>query len=121
MVATGGEPLVATSVGTHRSMVAVGGLLVDKLTKSVHKWHMTSVCPRMSSSLILQREHMTLAINMLNKFYPLAHQNAKLSSHVSQCATLNIVMYANFEVKKRLVLTNNIILAISVDTTHWDL
>ena len=47
------------------------------------------------------------------EYIPLAYDNTNLSSQVSQCAILNVIIIANFHLKKSLMLTNNIILAIS--------
>ena len=79
------------------------GLQVDY---SVHKWHFPLVCSRISSCCILKHKHMTLAISTLKKIFPL--QNARLSSKVSQCATLNVIMYIIFCLKKLLTLMNGI-------------
>ena len=44
------------------------GLQADQ---GAHKWHLTFVCSRISSSWILKRSHMTLANSMLSNISPL--------------------------------------------------
>ena len=43
-------------------------LQVDQI---VHKWHLVSMCSRISSFSILECKHMTLAISMLNNIFQL--------------------------------------------------
>ena len=52
-----------------------------------------------------------------SKISSLENQNARLSSNVFQCATLNVIMQIFFHLKKLLMLTNIIILAISKHDT----
>ena len=61
------------------------GLQVDC---SVHKRHLTLVCSTISSTSALKCKHITL----VQKYFPFAYENVELSSQVSQCTTLNVMI-----------------------------
>ena len=85
--------------------------MVYKLTKVSHKWSLTLVCSRISSSCIVERKQMSLVISILTNIFFL-HTKHKTSSQVSQMCYGKCHDMIVFLLKKLLMLMNTIILAI---------
>ena len=90
------------------------GLQVDQ---SVHNWHLTLACLRISSSCILKLKYMTLAIIMFNNIFPLyikiQNYHSSTPNCYAKCYKTNI-----FSLKILLMLTHSIMLAISGHDTE---
>ena len=58
--------------------------MIYKLTTSVHKWHLTLVCSRTSSSCIPKYKHTMLAISMLNYNFSLVEGKRRRKTNAGQ-------------------------------------